>query len=191
MMVPAAKILEAARAEKADIIGLSGLITPSLVKNEILVFVFVFFFLTKNLFQDEMVYTTREMQRQGFSVPLLIGGATTSKLHTAVKIAPSYSGNLGFFFFFSFFFCLEKVLLSTSWMHRRVSLLFRSACRERKIISSHIKFYVSGSFGPSSAPRVHERNSGGICGTSQGLLFFVERSQVLVSCRCQSQKICS
>lgn len=70
-MVPAAKILEAARTEKADIVGLSGLITPSL---------------------DEMVYTTREMQRQGFTVPLLIGGATTSKLHTAVKIAPNYAG---------------------------------------------------------------------------------------------------
>ncbi len=71
VMVPAAKILEAAIAEKADLIGLSGLITPSL---------------------DEMVYTTREMQRQGFTMPLLIGGATTSKLHTAVKIAPNYSG---------------------------------------------------------------------------------------------------
>ncbi len=55
-----------------------------------------------------MVYTTREMQRQGFSVPLLIGGATTSKLHTAVKIAPSYSGNLGFFFFFFFLFFSRK-----------------------------------------------------------------------------------
>ncbi|HET6243194.1 MAG: methionine synthase [Bacteroidetes bacterium] len=70
VMVPAEKILEAARAENVDIIGLSGLITPSL---------------------DEMVHVAKEMQRQGFKVPLLIGGATTSKVHTAVKIAPCYS----------------------------------------------------------------------------------------------------
>jgi 5-methyltetrahydrofolate--homocysteine methyltransferase len=70
VMVPAAKILETARAVKADIIGLSGLITPSL---------------------DEMVYVAGEMEREGFAVPLLIGGATTSKVHTAVKIAPAYS----------------------------------------------------------------------------------------------------
>lgn len=70
VMVPAQKILDAAIAEKADIIGLSGLITPSL---------------------DEMVSVAREMERRGFKVPLLIGGATTSKLHTAVKIAQNYS----------------------------------------------------------------------------------------------------
>ena len=69
VMVPAEKILQTAREKQADIIGLSGLITPSL---------------------DEMVHVAREMQRQGFTVPLLIGGATTSKAHTAVKIAPSY-----------------------------------------------------------------------------------------------------
>jgi 5-methyltetrahydrofolate--homocysteine methyltransferase len=69
VMVPAAKILEAAKREQADIIGLSGLITPSL---------------------DEMCYVAAEMERQGFSLPLLIGGATTSKVHTAVKIAPNY-----------------------------------------------------------------------------------------------------
>ncbi len=69
VMVPAAKILQTAREVKADIIGLSGLITPSL---------------------DEMAYVSREMDREGFSVPLLIGGATTSKVHTAVKIAPGY-----------------------------------------------------------------------------------------------------
>ena len=63
-------ILERARAEKVDIVGLSGLITPSL---------------------DEMAHVAAEMERQGFDVPLLIGGATTSKLHTAVKIAPRYS----------------------------------------------------------------------------------------------------
>jgi len=70
VMVSCAKILEAAREVKADIIGLSGLITPSL---------------------DEMAYVAREMEREGFSVPLLIGGATTSKVHTAVKIAPGYN----------------------------------------------------------------------------------------------------
>ena len=70
VMVPSEKILERAKAEKADIIGLSGLITPSL---------------------DEMVHVAREMERQQFKVPLLIGGATTSRAHTAVKIAPNYS----------------------------------------------------------------------------------------------------
>ena len=70
VMVPAEKILERARIENADMIGLSGLITPSL---------------------DEMVHVAREMERQGFKLPLLIGGATTSKAHTAVKIAPYYS----------------------------------------------------------------------------------------------------
>jgi 5-methyltetrahydrofolate--homocysteine methyltransferase len=70
VMVPCEKILERAKSEKADIIGLSGLITPSL---------------------DEMVHVAREMERQGFKLPLLIGGATTSKAHTAVKIAPHYS----------------------------------------------------------------------------------------------------
>ncbi len=69
VMVPAQKILDAARAEKADIIGLSGLITPSL---------------------DEMCHVAAEMERQGFDLPLLIGGATTSKVHTAVKIDPNY-----------------------------------------------------------------------------------------------------
>ena len=70
VMVPCEKILEKAKAEKADLIGLSGLITPSL---------------------DEMVHVAREMERQGFKLPLLIGGATTSRAHTAVKIAPHYS----------------------------------------------------------------------------------------------------
>src|SRR5664279_4350188 len=69
VMVPAAKILETARERKADVIGLSGLITPSL---------------------DEMVHVAQEMEREGFSVPLLIGGATTSRAHTAVKIAQHY-----------------------------------------------------------------------------------------------------
>ncbi|HWY30774.1 MAG TPA: methionine synthase [Candidatus Acidoferrum sp.] len=70
VMVPCEKILERARQENADIIGLSGLITPSL---------------------DEMVHVAREMERTGFKVPLLIGGATTSRAHTAVKIAQHYS----------------------------------------------------------------------------------------------------
>jgi 5-methyltetrahydrofolate--homocysteine methyltransferase len=70
VMVPAEKILKAAREVGADLIGLSGLITPSL---------------------DEMVHVAREMEREGFTIPLLIGGATTSKAHTALKIAPAYS----------------------------------------------------------------------------------------------------
>ncbi|HEX7045502.1 MAG TPA: methionine synthase [Burkholderiales bacterium] len=69
VMVPAAKILETARRENVDIVGLSGLITPSL---------------------DEMAHVAKEMSREGFDVPLLIGGATTSRTHTAVKIAPNY-----------------------------------------------------------------------------------------------------
>ncbi len=69
VMVPAEKILQTAREKNVDIIGLSGLITPSL---------------------DEMVHVAGEMQRQGFNIPLMIGGATTSKAHTAVKIQPQY-----------------------------------------------------------------------------------------------------
>jgi 5-methyltetrahydrofolate--homocysteine methyltransferase len=69
VMVPMTKILETAIAEKVDVIGLSGLITPSL---------------------DEMVYVAAEMERQGFDIPLMIGGATTSRVHTAVKIHPKY-----------------------------------------------------------------------------------------------------
>ncbi len=71
VMVPWSKILEVAKEEDADIIGLSGLITPSL---------------------DEMVTVAEEMQRAGFTIPLLIGGATTSKLHTALRIDPAYNG---------------------------------------------------------------------------------------------------
>ncbi|WP_425404318.1 methionine synthase [Hwanghaeella sp.] len=73
VMVPTEKILEVARAENVDVIGLSGLITPSL---------------------DRMVEVASEMERQGFDIPLLIGGATTSKKHTALKIAPQYSGGV-------------------------------------------------------------------------------------------------
>src|SRR5258707_4143819 len=72
VMVPAAKILDTAREKKADAIGLSGLITPSL---------------------DEMVHVAQEMEREGFRLPLLIGGATTSRAHTAVKIAPHYQAS--------------------------------------------------------------------------------------------------
>lgn len=70
VMVPCEKILDTAKKENADVIGLSGLITPSL---------------------DEMVHVAKEMQREGFEIPLLIGGATTSKVHTAVKIEPHYN----------------------------------------------------------------------------------------------------
>ncbi len=69
-MVPCEKILATAREQNVDIIGLSGLITPSL---------------------DEMAHVASEMKREGFNLPLLIGGATTSKAHTSVKIAPNYN----------------------------------------------------------------------------------------------------
>ncbi len=71
VMVPAQRIIEEAKKQNVDIIGLSGLITPSL---------------------DEMVHFAKEMEREGFTIPLLIGGATTSRIHAAVKIAPNYSG---------------------------------------------------------------------------------------------------
>jgi 5-methyltetrahydrofolate--homocysteine methyltransferase len=70
VMVPSERILSTAREQKADMVGVSGLITPSL---------------------DEMVHLAKEMERQGFTIPLLIGGATTSRIHTAVKIAPAYN----------------------------------------------------------------------------------------------------
>jgi len=73
VMVPCAQILETAQKEQVDIIGLSGLITPSL---------------------DEMVYVAQEMEKAGFKIPLLIGGATTSAMHTAVKIAPQYKSGV-------------------------------------------------------------------------------------------------
>ncbi len=73
VMTPAARILETARRENVDIVGLSGLITPSL---------------------DEMCFVAAELTREGFELPLLIGGATTSKAHTAVRIAPNYDGPL-------------------------------------------------------------------------------------------------
>jgi 5-methyltetrahydrofolate--homocysteine methyltransferase len=71
VMVPAQRIIEEARKNNVDIIGLSGLITPSL---------------------DEMVHFAKEMEREGFTIPLLVGGATTSRIHAAVKVAPNYSG---------------------------------------------------------------------------------------------------
>jgi 5-methyltetrahydrofolate--homocysteine methyltransferase len=71
VMVPAARIIEAAREQKANLVGLSGLITPSL---------------------DEMAFVAGEFEREGFATPLLIGGATTSRVHTAIRIAPKYSG---------------------------------------------------------------------------------------------------
>jgi 5-methyltetrahydrofolate--homocysteine methyltransferase len=70
VMVPASRILEEARAQKVDVVGLSGLITPSL---------------------EEMAHVAGELEREGFRLPLLIGGATTSRAHTAVKIAPRYT----------------------------------------------------------------------------------------------------
>ena len=73
VMVPPEKIIQTAIKEQVDIIGLSGLITPSL---------------------DEMVYISKEMERQGLDIPLMIGGATTSRAHSAVKIAPHYNNSV-------------------------------------------------------------------------------------------------
>ena len=73
VMVPADKILQAAKDNNVDMIGLSGLITPSL---------------------DEMVHVANEMKRNNFEIPLLIGGATTSRLHTAVRIAPEFDNGV-------------------------------------------------------------------------------------------------
>src|SRR5690606_17534980 len=73
VMVPPEKIIHAAIAEKVDIIGLSGLITPSL---------------------DEMAYVSQEMEKKNLNIPLIIGGATTSRAHTSVKIAPNYSNTV-------------------------------------------------------------------------------------------------
>ncbi|MBE9488826.1 MAG: methionine synthase [Bacteroidetes bacterium] len=73
VMVPPEKIIEAAKKEQVDVIGLSGLITPSL---------------------DEMVYLSKEMEKQNFNIPLMIGGATTSRAHTSVKIAPNYNSTV-------------------------------------------------------------------------------------------------
>ncbi len=75
VMVPAEKIIDTALNEKADIIGLSGLITPSL---------------------EEMVHVASEMERRKMTLPLLIGGATTSEIHAAVKVAPAYSNSVLF-----------------------------------------------------------------------------------------------
>src|SRR5690606_3160461 len=71
VMVPSQRILDEARKQEVDIIGLSGLITPSL---------------------DEMVHVAKEAEREGFNIPIMIGGATTSRIHAAVKIDPCYSG---------------------------------------------------------------------------------------------------
>ena len=82
--------MQTAIDKKVDIIGLSGLITPSL---------------------DEMVHVAKEMERRGFKIPLLIGGATTSKIHTAVKIAPNYSGPSFMFLMHQEAFRLSAILL--------------------------------------------------------------------------------
>jgi 5-methyltetrahydrofolate--homocysteine methyltransferase len=100
VMVPAQKILDAARTEKADIIGLSGLITPSL---------------------DEMVNVASEMERQGFELPLLIGGATTSKAHTAVKVTPKYHGPIVWVKDASRSVPVAAALLSDALRHRLIA----------------------------------------------------------------------
>ncbi|MCL4767656.1 MAG: methionine synthase [Hyphomicrobiaceae bacterium] len=116
VMVPAARILEAARVHKADIIGLSGLITPSL---------------------DEMCNVAAEMEREGFSCPLLIGGATTSRVHTAVKIGPNYKrGDAVYVTDASRAVGVVSTLLSES---ERESFLARTRAEYAKVRDGHIR----------------------------------------------------
>lgn len=126
VMVPAAKILEKAKAEQVDIIGLSGLITPSL---------------------DEMVHVAKEMEREGFNIPLLIGGATTSKTHTAVKIEPQYSGPVVYVLDASRSVSVASSLLSEDENNRSNFILDvkkeYEAIRESRANKKDIKKYLS------------------------------------------------
>ncbi len=126
VMVSADRILQAARECQADIIGLSGLITPSL---------------------DEMVHVAKEMQRQGFTVPLLIGGATTSKTHTALKIDPQYEGPVVYVLDASRSVGVVSQLLTkegnTSNDFKAQIKIEYAALRERRASSDTAKEYVS------------------------------------------------
>ena len=124
VMVPPEKIIEAAKKENVDIIGLSGLITPSL---------------------DEMVYLAKEMERQNFSVPLLIGGATTSKAHTAVKIDPIYKNAVVHVNDASRAVTVVGDLLNTKTSHEYISKLKRDydEFREKFLKRGKTKSYLS------------------------------------------------
>ena len=120
VMVPAIKILEEAKKSKVSIIGLSGLITPSL---------------------EEMCFVASEMQRQGFDIPLMIGGATTSKLHTAVKIQPNYNGPLVYGSDAS-----HAVNIASKLVSKKDSKLFLDGIRNeyKKVRSEHSAAKFSG-----------------------------------------------
>lgn len=115
VMVPADKILQTALDEKVDVIGLSGLITPSL---------------------DEMVHIAKEMERRGFTIPLLIGGATTSRIHTAVKIAPNYSGTV-----IHVHDASRSVPVVSSLLNKENSEAYKTEIKEeyRKLREDHLK----------------------------------------------------
>ncbi|QEC52221.1 methionine synthase (B12-dependent) [Anseongella ginsenosidimutans] len=124
VMVPAQKILQTAREEKVDMIGLSGLITPSL---------------------DEMMHVAREMEREGFDIPLLIGGATTSRIHTSVKISPGYSGPTVHVLDASRSVNVASNLMNTETRGeyiRKIAEEYRKA-REQHLSKRSIKTYVS------------------------------------------------
>ncbi|MDR1636391.1 MAG: B12-binding domain-containing protein, partial [Treponema sp.] len=121
VMVPAARIIEAALREKAALVGLSGLITPSL---------------------DEMVNTAREMERQGLKIPLIIGGATTSLAHTALRIVPEYSGPVVYVRDAGQCPAVVRALLSDTDRPRFLEELesgYREAAARHKLIQSHIE----------------------------------------------------
>jgi 5-methyltetrahydrofolate--homocysteine methyltransferase len=124
VMVPPEKIIETAKKENVDIIGLSGLITPSL---------------------DEMVYLAKEMERQNFTVPLLIGGATTSKAHTAVKINPEYKNAVVHVNDASRAVTVVSDLLNKDRVNEYVSNLKKdySAFREKFLKRSKTKSYIT------------------------------------------------
>jgi 5-methyltetrahydrofolate--homocysteine methyltransferase len=121
VMIPASRIVEAALREKAALVGLSGLITPSL---------------------DEMVNTAREMERQGLRIPLIIGGATTSLAHTALRIAPEYSGPVAYVRDAGQCPAAVRALLSDTERPRFLEELessYREAAARHKAIQSHIE----------------------------------------------------
>jgi 5-methyltetrahydrofolate--homocysteine methyltransferase len=121
VMVPAGRIVEAALGEKAALVGLSGLITPSL---------------------DEMVNTAREMERQGLKIPLIIGGATTSLAHTALRIAPEYSAPVVYVRDAGQCPAVVRALLSDRERPRFLEELessYREAAARHKLIQSHIE----------------------------------------------------
>lgn len=126
VMVPADKILKTAIDEKVDVIGLSGLITPSL---------------------EEMVYVAQEMERQNFKLPLLIGGATTSKTHTAVKVEPEYSGPVVHVLDASRSVAVVSALLGEDTNHRNNFIIETrekyASIREQRRQRQSVKNYIS------------------------------------------------